>query len=76
MPEALTAVVVGGSVGGLAAAHALLQAGLKVTVMERAALIKGSHTGAVNYCKNLLLQGLCETTFRKTRATVVTGPWA
>ena len=47
MTNALHALVIGGSIGGLSAAHALLRAGCRVTVLERAPQVSGNSLGAV-----------------------------
>lgn len=46
-PSTPDVLIVGGSIGGLSAAHALQQAGCKVRVLERAAVVS-SPTGAVS----------------------------
>ena len=50
MTNRISALVIGGSIGGLSAAHALLRAGCRVTVLERAPSVSGNSLGAV--CKN------------------------
>ena len=47
MSKAIHALVIGGSIGGLSAAHALLKAGCRVTVLERAPSVSGNSLGAV-----------------------------
>ena len=47
MSKAITVLVIGGSIGGLSAAHALLRAGCRVTVLERAPSVSGNSLGAV-----------------------------
>lgn len=48
MSKALNALVIGGSIGGLSTAHALLRAGGRVTVLERAPQVSGNSLGAVS----------------------------
>ena len=47
MANRISALVIGGSIGGLSAAHALLAAGCRVTVLERAPAVSGNSLGAV-----------------------------
>ena len=47
MANPISALVIGGSIGGLSAAHALLRAGCRVTVLERAPAVSGNSLGAV-----------------------------
>ncbi|KAL3146900.1 hypothetical protein ABBQ38_014872 [Trebouxia sp. C0009 RCD-2024] len=46
MANKISALVIGGSIGGLSAAHALLRAGCRVTVLERAPAVSGNSLGA------------------------------
>ncbi|DBA89990.1 TPA: hypothetical protein ACH3X2_004363 [Trebouxia sp. C0005] len=46
MSAKLNALVIGGSIGGLSTAHALLRAGCGVTVLERAPEVSGNSLGA------------------------------
>lgn len=67
----LEVVVIGGSVGGLAAAHALLRAGCSVTVFERSQRVAAagavSPTILATYCPlrplafSLRVLGTCQT---------------
>ena len=50
MTARLNALVIGGSIGGLSTAHALLRAGCDVTVLERAPEVSGNSLGAVSRC--------------------------
>jgi heterodisulfide reductase subunit A-like polyferredoxin len=49
MSAKLNALVIGGSIGGLSTAHALLRAGCGVTVLERAPEVSGNSLGAVSH---------------------------
>ena len=49
MGAKLNALVIGGSIGGLSTAHALLRAGCGVTVLERAPEVSGNSLGAVSH---------------------------
>lgn len=88
MSKALSALVIGGSIGGLSTAHALLRAGCRVTVLERAPQVSGNSLGAVRvYCSTYTLHeanlyspaersGICQMhalwASRVTRSSAVT----
>ena len=56
--HSLHVIIIGGSVGGLACAHALLQAGnCNITIFERASSVSGSAAGAVRAAHSSVCYG-------------------
>lgn len=68
MSAKLNALVMGGSIGGLSTAHALLRAGCGVTVLERAPEVSGNSLGAVSH-------SISQKQNRKHFRVVVQGAW-